>query len=53
MMRSALASLLDLEDDMSVVATVGSGDEVLAAVRDAGRTSCCSTSSCPGAAAWT
>ena len=34
MMRSALASLLDLEDDMSVVATVGSGDEVLRAVRD-------------------
>jgi two-component system response regulator DesR len=36
MMRSALASLLDLEDDMSVVATVGSGDEVLAAVRETG-----------------
>jgi two-component system response regulator DesR len=36
MMRSALASLLDLEDDMSVVAAVGSGDEVLAAVREAG-----------------
>jgi two-component system, NarL family, response regulator DesR len=35
MMRSALASLLDLEDDMSVVATVGRGDEVLAAVRRA------------------
>jgi two-component system response regulator DesR len=35
MMRSALASLLDLEDDMSVVAAVGSGDEVLAAVREA------------------
>jgi two-component system, NarL family, response regulator DesR len=35
MMRSALASLLDLEEDMSVVATVGSGDGVLAAVRDA------------------
>jgi two-component system, NarL family, response regulator DesR len=35
MMRSALASLLDLEDDMSVVATVGSGDEVLPAVRNA------------------
>jgi two-component system, NarL family, response regulator DesR len=35
MMRSALASLLDLEDDMSVVATVGRGDEVLAAVRQA------------------
>ena len=33
MMRSALAGLLDLEDDMSVVATVGRGDEVLAAVR--------------------
>jgi two-component system, NarL family, response regulator DesR len=33
MMRSALASLLNLEEDMRVVATVGRGDEVLAAVR--------------------
>ncbi|MEV4629368.1 response regulator transcription factor [Micromonospora sp. NPDC049523] len=33
MMRSALASLLDLEEDMSVVATVARGDEVVAAVR--------------------
>lgn len=33
MMRSALASLLNLEEDMSVVATVARGDEVLAAVR--------------------
>ncbi|MEV4760574.1 response regulator transcription factor [Micromonospora sp. NPDC049559] len=33
MMRSALASLLDLEEDMNVVATVGRGDEVVAAVR--------------------
>jgi two-component system, NarL family, response regulator DesR len=33
MMRSALASLLDLEEDMRVVATVGRGDEVVAAVR--------------------
>jgi two-component system response regulator DesR len=34
MMRSALATLLDLEPDMRVVATVGHGDEVLTAVRD-------------------
>jgi two-component system response regulator DesR len=31
MMRNALAVLLDLEDDLEVVAQVGSGDEVLAA----------------------
>jgi two-component system response regulator DesR len=33
MMRSALATLLGLEDDMRVVATVERGDAVLAAVR--------------------
>ncbi|MGW4464963.1 response regulator transcription factor [Micromonospora sp. NBC_01796] len=32
MMRSALASLLNLEEDMSVVATVARGDEVVATV---------------------
>ncbi|MFI6512683.1 response regulator transcription factor [Streptosporangium sp. NPDC050855] len=31
MMRGALATLLDLEDDIEVVATVGRGDEVVAA----------------------
>jgi two-component system response regulator DesR len=36
MMRSALASLLDLEEDMRVVATVGRGDEVVAAVAEHG-----------------
>jgi two-component system, NarL family, response regulator DesR len=35
MMRSALASLLDLEDDLRVVRTVGRGDEVVDAVRAA------------------
>ncbi|MFK3979023.1 response regulator transcription factor [Micromonospora sp. NPDC050397] len=33
MMRSALASLLNLEEDMEVVASVGRGDEILPAVR--------------------
>ena len=33
MVREALASLLDLEDDIEVVAQVGRGDEVLAAAR--------------------
>jgi two-component system response regulator DesR len=32
MMREALATLLDLEDDLSVVGQVGRGDEVVAAV---------------------
>lgn len=32
MMRSALAALLDLEDDMTVVAEIGRGDEVADAV---------------------
>ncbi len=36
MMRGALALLLDLEDDLEVVAQVSSGDEVVAAVRQAG-----------------
>lgn len=34
MMREALATLLDLEPDLSVVGHVGRGDEVLAAVRE-------------------
>ena len=33
MVREAIASLLDLEDDLEVVAQVGRGDEVLAAAR--------------------
>ncbi|GAB3442740.1 response regulator transcription factor [Phycicoccus ginsengisoli] len=36
MMREALATLLDLEPDLSVVGHVGRGDEVLAAVRELG-----------------
>jgi two-component system response regulator DesR len=35
MMRSALAALLDLEDDLTVVAEVGRGDEVVAEARRA------------------
>jgi two-component system response regulator DesR len=35
MVREALASLLDLEQDIEVVAQVGRGDEVLAAAREA------------------
>ncbi|MER7892225.1 response regulator transcription factor [Micromonospora sp. NPDC094482] len=34
MLRSAIATLLDLEEDLTVVASVGRGDEVLAAARD-------------------
>jgi two-component system, NarL family, response regulator DesR len=34
LVRSALAALLELEDDFEVVAQVGRGDEVVAAVRD-------------------
>ena len=35
LVRGALATLLDLEPDMTVVAEVGRGDEVVAAARDA------------------
>jgi two-component system, NarL family, response regulator DesR len=34
LVRTALATLLDLEDDFAVVAQVGRGDEVVAAVRE-------------------
>lgn len=34
LVRGALAALLDLEDDLQVVAQVGSGDEVVEAVRE-------------------
>ena len=54
MVRGALASLLDLEPDIEVVAQVSRGDEVVAAAAagDA-RTSPCSTSRCPAAPAST
>ena len=50
LVRGALATLLDLEPDMTVVAEVGRGDEVVAAARESGPTSPSSTSRCP---AWT
>ena len=34
LVRSALAALLELEDDFTVVAQVGRGDEVVATARD-------------------
>ncbi len=34
LVRGAMAALLDMEPDLKVVAEVGRGDEVLAAVRD-------------------
>ena len=47
MVRGALASLLDLEPDIEVVAQVARGDEVLAAAQSRPRpTSPCSTSRC-------
>ena len=36
LVRGAMAALLDMEPDLSVVAEVGRGDEVVAAVRDNG-----------------
>ncbi|HZM40094.1 MAG TPA: response regulator transcription factor [Acidimicrobiales bacterium] len=36
LVRTALAALLDLEDDFEVVAQVGKGDEVVAAVKEHG-----------------
>ena len=36
LVRGAIASLLDLEDDLEVVAQVGRGDEVVAAARNSG-----------------
>ena len=53
MVRGALASLLELEHDIEVVAQVARGDEVPPAARAASPTSRCSTSRCPAAAAST
>ena len=51
LVRGALAALLNLESDLEVVAEVGRGDEVLAAVRRPDPTSLCSTWRCPASTA--
>jgi two-component system, NarL family, response regulator DesR len=48
LVRGALAALLDLETDLSVVAQVGRGDEVLAAVRESGTEVCLLDIEMPG-----
>jgi two-component system, NarL family, response regulator DesR len=48
LVRGALAALLDLERDLSVVAQVGRGDEVLAAARDSGADVCLLDIEMPG-----
>jgi two-component system response regulator DesR len=48
LVRGALAALLDLEGDLSVVAQVGRGDEVLAAARDSGADVCLLDIEMPG-----
>ena len=53
MVRGALASLLELEPDIEVVAQVSRGDEVAARPRRRAPTSRCSTSRCPAPPAWT
>jgi two-component system response regulator DesR len=48
LVRGALAALLDLESDLSVVAEVGRGDEVLAAARESGAQVCLLDIEMPG-----
>jgi two-component system, NarL family, response regulator DesR len=48
LVRGALAALLDLETDLSVVAQVGRGDEVLAAARESGTEVCLLDIEMPG-----
>ena len=48
LVRGALAALLDLEADLSVVAQVGRGDEVLAAARESGTEVCLLDIEMPG-----
>lgn len=48
LVRGALAALLDLESDLSVVAQVGRGDEVVAAARDSGAEVCLLDIEMPG-----
>lgn len=49
LVRGALAALLDLEPDLTVVAQVGRGDEVVAAARAAGAQVCLLDIEMPGA----
>ena len=49
LVRGALAALLDLENDLSVVAQVGRGDEVVDAARAAGAQVCLLDIEMPGA----
>ncbi len=53
MMRGALALLLDLEEDMEVVAQVAAGDRSSPPPWTPVPTSLCWTSNSPAAAAWT
>jgi two-component system response regulator DesR len=48
LVRGALAALLDLEADLTVVAQVGRGDEVLAAARESGAEVCLLDIEMPG-----
>lgn len=48
LVRGALAALLDLETDISVVAQVGRGDEVVAAARESGAEVCLLDIEMPG-----
>jgi two-component system, NarL family, response regulator DesR len=48
LVRGAMAALLDLENDLSVVAQVGRGDEVLAAARESGADVCLLDIEMPG-----
>ena len=49
LVRGALAALLDLEDDLEVVAQVGRGDEVVAAARESAADVCLLDIEMPGA----
>ena len=52
LVRGGLAALLGLEDDSEVVAEVGRGDEVAAAVEEHSPDVIRSTSRCPACPAW-
>jgi DNA-binding NarL/FixJ family response regulator len=52
LVRGALAAMLGLEQDIEVVAAVGSGDEVVDTARHPPPTSHCSTCRCPVWTGW-